>query len=83
MSDRIDISHLSEEQPHVDPEASMSKLTPMPDDDEELLKNFGVLVARELVRYMPFFSDKFSDVIVHNIPHPYTEEMKKKSEIVS
>ena len=83
LRDRTDCSHLSEAPPSVDPDAPLKELIPTVEDDQVLLANFRVLVTRELVRHMHFFSNNFSDCVVSHIPHVYSKEMAKKSEIVS
>ena len=46
------------------------------------MENYTILVARTLVTYMPAFL-QFRKVVPKHIKHEYTEEMSKKSEVVS
>ena len=55
---------------------------PTESDIDEMLSNFGILVSRILVQYMPFFKEHFSDVVVKHIPHEHQSEMEKISEVV-
>ena len=83
IRDRIDFSHLSETPPSIDPDAPLNQLIPTTEDDKALLANFRVLVTRTLVQHLHFFYSNFRDVIASHIPHEYSKEMAKKSEIVS
>ena len=83
VRDRVDMSHLSEEPPSIDPDVALHQLIPTAEDNAAMLTNFSMLVTREIVQHMPFFAKNFSDVIVSHIPHTYSKEMARKSEIVS
>lgn len=80
--DRVDSSDASNELPSINPDPILSNLLPSDSDVEALMSNFGILVSRNLVQYMPFFKEHFSDVIVHHIPHDHESEMEKVSEVV-
>ena len=81
--DCIDLSAASEEFPSLNPDAVLSELLPTADDIEEIKSNFGVLIARQLVQYFPFFEKHFSDVVTQHIPNAHEAEMKEVSEVVS
>lgn len=51
-------------------------------DKEILYSNFSILIARILVKHMPFLS-KFGSSVERHIRHIHSEEMSQKSEIVS
>ena len=80
--DRVDLSGVSDEPPSLDPDPVLSTLIPSDSDRETMMSNFGVLVARTLCQYMPYFEKHFSDVVVSHIPHPHETEMEKVSEVV-
>ena len=48
-----------------------------------LKEHFTILVARVLVEHIPYFAEDFKGLVINHIPHPYTSEMAKKSEVVS
>ena len=81
--DRIDLSGASEEPPSLNPDAVLSELLPTDEDIEEIKSNFGVLIARQLIQYFPYFEKHFSDVVIQHISHAHEAEMKEASEVVS
>ena len=69
------------------PQADVSKLLdttflPSEDDCQALRQDFIVLVARVLVKYLPWFI-VIKPVVADHMPHRYTNCMGQKSEIVS
>ena len=78
----MDLSDASNEPPSINPDPILSDLLPSDSDMEAMLSNFGILVARNLVNYMPFFKDYLSDVVVHHVAHDHQSEMEKVSEVV-
>ena len=64
--DRLDLSGASEEPLSVNPDPLRSEQLSSEDDREAMLSNFGVLVARTLVQYMPFLKEHFSDAVVEH-----------------
>ena len=48
-----------------------------------LKEQFAILVARVLVEHIPYFADDFNGLVENLIPHQYTSEMAKKSEVVN
>lgn len=83
VRDRIDFSMFSEVAPQVDLKATdFESFLPTASDSAKLKDNFGVLIARILVKYIPAYTT-FSDIIPQHIPHQYSSEMSRKSEVVS
>ena len=80
--DRVDLSDASNEPPSINPDPILSDLLPSDSDVEAMMSNFGILVARILIQYMPFFKKHFSDVVVHHIPDDHESETEKVSEVV-
>ena len=80
--DRVDLSDFSNEPPSINPDPILSDLLPSDSDVESMMSNFGIVVARNLIQYMPFFKKHFSDVVVYYIPHDHESEMEKVSEVV-
>lgn len=83
VRDRVDISSLSSETRLPDDVdlIQLDNLLPSSGDDRELLQNFGVFVARTLMKYVPFF-EKFGKALERHIVHEFSEEMAKRSEVV-
>ena len=74
--------HLSDENP-VASVATLPLTTFIPnvEDCVALREEFITLVARVLIRYMPWFK-RFAAVVPDHIPHEYMDKMAQKSEIV-
>ena len=81
MKDRIDFSQLSKTAPS--PGRSIYDILPTTSDYQKLKDNFTILVAHILVKHVPYFTQDFSGLLVNHIPHKYSLEMAKKSEVVS
>ena len=60
----------------------LSKLLPSEDSNFAVESDFITLVSRILVKYLPALSF-LKDVVVHHIPHQYSQEMAQKSEVAS
>ena len=58
------------------------KLFPTVDDKKFQRYNYTILVSRVLVEHLDCFS-ALKDVCVFHIPHKYSNEMAKKSDVVS
>ena len=65
VRDRIDSSSMSEEPQLVNPNAPLHELLPTAEDEFAMLSNFGVLIARVLVKHLPFFL-KISQTLLFN-----------------
>ena len=82
VKDRCDFSHLPEfESPIERSSYDMKCLLPSDDDFEAILLHFAVVVGRMLTTYMPGF-DKYIS-LSSQIKHKYSNEMKRKSDVVS
>ncbi|KAI8514620.1 hypothetical protein Bbelb_072110 [Branchiostoma belcheri] len=57
----------------------LADVLPTEDIQQELRRNYIILIARVMVKYIPAFHS-LKDVAVWHIPHQYEEEMSKKSE---
>ena len=81
VKDRINYSDLS----HSPPPAGKSvySLIPSTANYHALKENFNIIVARKLVEFIPFFSEDFKGLVEAHIPHKYSSEMAKKSDVVS
>ncbi len=83
IQDRCDFSELADSisVPDVS-EFDLNCFLPDKDDYEQLASNVSVLVGRILIKYLSGFS-RFSDLIEYHISHLYSEEMSKKSCVIS
>ena len=63
-------------------EIQLVELLPMQDVQQRLKKHWAVLVSRVVCKYLKSFKP-FRDVVVHHIPHPYSDVMSEKSNSVS
>lgn len=59
----------------------LSELLPSIESNLAVEDDFVILVSRVIVKFLPAFSP-FRDVIIHHIPHKYSQQMGKKSEVV-
>lgn len=91
IRDRIDLSRFSQfNSPRMthptDPSTLRSmalEMLPSPVDNDALSKNITILVSRVLVENLPFFKSAFSDVVMWHMEHKHSDEMCRKSEVVS
>ena len=58
-------------------------MLPSRSDDQALKENFAKLVSRVLVEHLRYFKLSFEDVVDWHIKHQFSEEMAKKSVVVS
>ncbi len=80
VKDRIDFSSIGHEQRK---EANIYKLIPESDDYRLLKNRFIIHVSRVIVEYLDFFKEDFKGLVQRHIPHKYSSEMCRISEIVS
>lgn len=80
--DRFDLT-MPEEVPSTPDSPDLNELLPSNYDKSTMKNLFAIHVARILCKYMPFFSEDFSDVIPENLEHPMSSEMSEKSQVVS
>lgn len=81
LRDRVDLSSFSIEA-KVPDTIQLDNLLPSSQDEEAIQKNFAILTARVLMKHMPFFA-KFGKGLDRHIRHEFSEEMSRKSEVVS
>ena len=82
--DRIDFRGFSNDVPiKKDLNLPLSFFLPTVDDSNMLRQNYATLIAREVVRKLPYFSKIFGDCVPMHIHHKYSDDMCKKSELVS
>ena len=85
-ADRIDLSGLCDNRKYQclpSPDSMALSFLPSVDDDAALRDNISVLIARILIKHMPFMKMSFGDVTAMHIQHPFSKEMSKRSEVVS
>lgn len=80
VKDRIDYSLFTSEHKT---DMNLYSILPTSEDYESLKRDFGVLISRIMHRHLPFFGNKFRKLVQRHIPHQYSAEMCKKSEVVS
>ena len=81
--DHIDFHHLSNDMSAAEVSGlPLSTFLPSLDDCTGLRANYAILLGRELVKSVPFFQ-RFSEYIPAHITHKYSEEMNRKSLVVS
>ena len=83
VRDRVNLTHSSEVPPSVPNVPNLDDLLPSQIDDSALSTLFAAHIARILTTYMPFFQENFGDVVQLHIPHLYSADMSKKSQVVS
>ena len=83
VQDRISFRHLPNEAPIGSvSDLPMSTFLPDLNDCSVLRDNYATLMAREIVKKLPYFKI-FEDCVPMHIHHEYTEQMCKKSVLVS
>ena len=80
VKDRIDYSRESDKK--CGSEVNLFDVLPSSDEYRSLKETFAVQVSRIIVQYLPFFKEDFNGLVLRHIPHKYSKEMAKKSEIV-
>ena len=80
VKDRIDYSSIDDEQ-----KSETNLYTILPDSEDYCLlkERFVVHVSRVITTYLDFFREDFKGLTQRHIPHRYSTEMCRKSEIVS
>ena len=81
VRDRLDLSHLSDLPKKLPDSIPLEALLPSEVDLCELNDNFGILLLRMLVRYLPVFKP-FQDFVLDHIPHAHSSEMSQRSQTV-
>lgn len=78
---KVNGSHLSNKREREMKDVSPEEFLPTSQDLKKVEKEFIILAARALVKYIPSMKI-FKDVVVHHIGHQYSKEMEKISEQV-
>lgn len=83
IKDRISF-HRSEDAKPQKPIAELQLIELLPDAEviRAVQSSFIVLVSRVVTKFLKHFQF-LKDVVIHHIPHKYSDEMAKKSELVS
>ena len=83
VRDCIDFSCFSSDPPTPPSSTCISTEHLLPSDAEhdQLFHNLTVLVSQILVDNIPHFKTTFKDVVIKHIPHKYSSELTKKSEL--
>ena len=85
VKDRVDLSSMSDKPLPLPADIKAIDLTKLlldEEDDKCLQKNFTVLMARVICKYVPFFS-RYGQAVERHIKHEYSREMSLKSVVVS
>lgn len=81
--DRVSCAHLiSDARIGSVSDLSTSAFLPHAEDSSRLCANYATLLARIVIKKLPYFA-MFSDCVVPHIPHRYSEQMQQKSTVVS
>jgi len=81
VKDRINYSTFSSTRERK--EDYLYSILPNDEDYQSLKERFIIHVSRIIVKYMNFFKEDFQNLIQRHIPHQFSKEMSKKSEVVS
>ena len=81
VKDRVDYSTFSSTRDQK--EDNLYAILPSEEDYQSLKERFIVYVSRIMVKYIKFFHDDFQTLVQQQIPHKFSKEMSKKSEVVS
>ena len=79
-ADRINLSGLCDDRKHQclpSPDSMALSFLPSVDDDAALRDNISVLIARILIKHMPFMKMSFGDITLMHIKHPFSKENVK------
>lgn len=81
--DRVNTCNLDDQPSLPDPSSiNLEKLFLTPEEEKKMYENFQILIARVLVKHMPFFKS-IESALPRHIEHEHSVEMAKKSEVVS
>ena len=78
--DRVNYDNLSNELPI---EVYVFDISPTNEDYEFLKRNFAILLSRVIVKFIPYFTSDYNELLTKHIPHETSTEMATKSEIVN
>ena len=80
VKDRVNYDNLSNELPT---EVCVFDILPTNEDYEFLKRNFTILLSRVIVKFIPYFTSDYNELLTKHIPHEHSTEMATKSETVS
>ena len=81
VKDRVDVRHLSPSVTMLSPgDMDVTKFLPSDEDNETLLANYKVLMARVITKHVPGLAHL--SPLIPNIRHAHSDSMSKKSEVV-
>ena len=81
--DRVNDTSLDNTEPQkLLKDLQLVSLLPVKEVQESFKRNCAILVSRVISKYLQVFKH-MQDVVVRHIPHAHSEEMSRKSEIVS
>lgn len=82
VQDRFNLS-MPEDYPDIPANPKLEDLLPSESDVSNMKAYFAIHVARILCKYMPYFTEEFSDVIPEHLEHAMSSQMCLKSDVVS
>ena len=82
VQNRFDLS-MPEDYPDIPAKPKPEDLLPSESDTATMKAYFAIHVARTLCKYMPYFTEDFSDVIPKHLEHAMSSQMSLKSDVVS
>jgi hypothetical protein len=83
VRDRCDMSTFEDNPSFPDINSfCIDAILPTTDDYDSLIDNSTILAARIIQKHIPFFKKNVSGIVKH-IPHQYSSQMSKKSNVVS
>ena len=83
VEDRVNLSESSEEPRVPGQDPPLNEILPSPEDNRAMIANLTTIVTRILAEHVPFIKENLGDAVARHIPHPYSSEMAKKSNVVS
>lgn len=84
VQDRVNVESLDDMDRQTKFEDADPNRWKLNQEEEETLQNTLItLVTRILCQQMKFFKDHFQHLVIMHIPHPFQEQTKLKSKIVS
>ena len=83
VKDKINLSSFCDSKTVFETNVDMELLFPSNDIHTKLIHRMAIVVTRILVEEIPTFKLYFEDTVEYHIKHKYSNEMSKKSEVVS
>ncbi len=80
VKDRVDYSCYSDKRSG---EINLFDILPTPADYSSLKEDFSVTVSRIIFENLLFFQENFQGLVQQHVPHKFSTEQSKKSEVVS